>query len=240
MSNLSSLPKDVKAIINPPIWDSYHYVSVLLRKTYERAIEKIPKQNKKFVILDYGCGSKPYKYLFENHIEKYIGVDIGDNPHADFQILPGERLKFEDNTFDIVISSQVLEHVQEVDEYVNECYRVLKKDGCLLLSTHGTWQYHAAPYDFNRWTSIGLKILLERFNFEVTDFYPVLGQLALTSQLRLSFYYSAANFLGVIGKIILLPVSIFYQAKMKIEDLMTPQRVKERDSAIFVVLARKP
>lgn len=239
MDKIKELSKDITAIIKPPFWDSYYYVSVLLRKAYEKSIPKYINDKKNLEVLDYGCGSKPYQYLFKDKTQKYIGVDVGDNPHADLLIEPEQKLNLTDNQFDVILSSQVLEHVEDVDGYMNECFRLLKTGGILFLSTHGTWQYHAAPYDFNRWTSIGLKKLMEKFQFEVLESIPVLGQLALTSQLRLSFYNSFANMIGVFGKILLAPVSIFYQFKMMIEDKITPQRVKERDSAIFVVVARK-
>jgi len=237
--NLSNLPKDVLAVIKPPIWDSYHYVSVLTRKAYEGTIPGLLSPGKKYRILDYGCGAKPYEYLFKDHISEYIGVDVGDNPKADFSIVPGERLKFEDNSFDFVLSSQVLEHVKDVDQYMGECLRVLKPGGILLLSTHGTWQFHASPYDYNRWTCMGLAYLIERTGFEVVEYKPILGQLAVTSQLRLSFFDSFANMIGVFGRILLAPVALFYQFKMMIEDAFTPARVKKRDSAIFLFIAKK-
>lgn len=235
----SNLSKEILAVIKPRLWDYYYYVSVLTRKAYEKTIPKLLNKNIKLKILDYGCGVKPYQHLFEGHIEKYIGVDVGNNPNADICINPGEKLPFSNDEFDIVLSSQVLEHVKDVDQYMIECNRVLKKNGYLLLSTHGTWQYHASPYDYHRWTAIGLKNLLERNNFEVEACTPILGQLALTSQLRINYYYSSAAYIGTIGKILLAPIALIYQIKMMLEDIITPKRVKERDSAIYLTLSKK-
>ncbi len=236
---LSKLSKDVLSVIKPPVWDSYYYVSTLTRKAYEKVIPGLLLSDKSYNILDYGCGSKPYEYLFEGHISSYIGVDVGNNPKAEIKIQPGEHINVNSNEFDFVLSSQVLEHVQDVDQYMNECSRILKQGGYLLLSTHGTWQYHASPYDYNRWTCMGLKYLLEKYGFEVEMSVPILGQLALTSQLRLSFFNSFANMTGAAGRLLLAPVALIYQLKMMIEDAITPERVKERDSAIFLMAARK-
>lgn len=237
--NYKKLSKDVLAVIKPPFWDSYYYVSVLTRKAYEKSIPELLKNNTKYDILDYGCGARPYEYLFEGYINKYVGVDVGNNPKASIKIEPGEKLPVNKNEFDIVLSSQVLEHVENVDQYMKECNRILKNEGCLLLSTHGTWQYHASPYDYNRWTCMGLKFLIEKYGFIVEESIPILGQLAVTSQLRLSFFNSFANMIGPVGKIVLAPVALLYQLKMKFEDMITPQRVKERDSAIFLIIAKK-
>lgn len=138
-----------------------------------------------------------------------------------------------------MLSSQVLEHVENVDLYLGECNRVLKKCGYLFLSTHGTWQFHSAPVDVQRWTSYGLKKLIQKYGFEIVDFVPALGQLALTSQLRLTFYHSFVKEVFKPLKIIYYPLSLLYQIKMKIEDAITPQRVKDRDSAYYLVIAKK-
>lgn len=237
--NYNKLSKDVLAVIKPPAWSSYYYVSILTRKAYEKSIPQLLKNGTKYNILDYGCGVRPYEYLFEGRINKYVGVDVGNNSKADIIIEPGEKLPVNKNEFDIVLSSQVLEHVEDVEQYLKECNRVLKTDGFLLLSTHGTWQYHASPYDYNRWTCMGLKFLIEKYGFIVEESIPVLGQLAVTSQLRLSFFNSFANMIGPAGKIILAPLALLYQLKMRLEDMITPKRVKVRDSAIFLIIARK-
>jgi SAM-dependent methyltransferase len=234
-----NLSTDVLAVIKPRIWDAYYYVGNLTRKAYEDTIPSLLIKGSKYNILDYGCGARPYEYLFSGYVNKYLAVDVGNNPKAYINIEPGETLPVNDGDCDFVLSSQVLEHVQDVDKYMKECYRVLNKDGYLLLSTHGTWQFHASPHDYNRWTIMGLKELMKKYNFEVVTVKPILGQLALTSQLRLSFFNSYANMIGAIGRILLAPVSLFYQLKMMLEDAVTPKRVKERDSAIFLLISKK-
>jgi len=233
------LEKESRDFVNLPLWDTYYYSSTLLKKKLEESIAKNLDRNKKYKILDYGCGVKPYEYVFEPYKSEYVGVDVGNNPHANHNIQPDEKLPLEDSGFDIVLSSQVLEHVENVDLYLGECNRVLKKGGLLILSTHGTWQFHSAPVDVQRWTSYGLKKLIEKYGFNIRDFTPSLGQLALTSQLRLTFYHSFVKEIFKPLKIFYYPLSLFYQLKMKVEDAITPQRVKERDSAYYIVVAEK-
>jgi ubiquinone/menaquinone biosynthesis C-methylase UbiE len=237
--NDNTLDKDALQVANPPFWNPYHYVCVQLRKTYERVFTSFLKLGSGYRLLDYGCGAKPYEYILKDYCAEYIGVDIGANPKANFNIEPGDNLPVNDNLFDVVLSSQVLEHVEDVPQYLGECKRILKNKGILFISTHGTWQYHSAPIDVQRWTSYGLKKLIEGYGFKIIGFYPVLGQLALTSQLRLTFFNSTTNMIGVFGKILLIPISIIYQFKMMFEDWITPSRVKERDSSIYLVVAEK-
>ncbi len=241
MTKLSQeqLKKESHDFTNLPVWDTYYYSSSLLKKKLEDNIPKHLDENKKYKILDYGCGVRPYEYIFDKYSGGYTGVDVGDNPHADNKIEPDEKLPFSNDNFDIVLSSQVLEHVENVDLYLEESKRVLKPGGILILSTHGTWQFHSAPIDVQRWTSYGLKRLIKMQGFDIIDFIPVLGQLALTSQLRLTFYQSFVKEVFKPLKIIYYPLSVLYQLKMKVEDAITPQRVKERDSAYYIVIAKK-
>ena len=232
-------PEEVKAIINPPWFNPYSYVSRQLRKAYEAVLPKHLSGMKEIRVLDYGCGVKPYKYIVNQICAEYIGADVGENRHAEINLEPGQLLPLKDESFDVVISSQVLEHVEEYDKYMSECRRVLRSGGLLFLSTHGTWQFHAAPYDFNRWTHLGLKSLFRRHGFEVTDCYPVLGQLAVPTQLRLAFFDSFANMTGAAGKILFAPFAFAGQLKLMLEDKLTPKRVKERDSSIFLLTGRK-
>ncbi len=233
------LAKESRDFVNLPVWDTYYYSSGLLRKKMEENIPLHLDSEKKYDILDFGCGVKPYEYIFDKYKKIYTGADVGDNPHADVKILPDEKLPFSDGEFDIVLSSQVLEHVENTELYLNECFRVLKKGGLLFLSTHGTWQFHSAPVDVQRWTSYGLKKLISKHDFRILDFIPSLGQLALTSQLRLTFYHSFVKEVVKPLKIFYYPLSFIYQIKMKLEDAITPQRVKERDSAYYIVIAEK-
>jgi len=238
-SNKEQLEKESRDFVNLPVWDTYYYSSTLLKRKLENLISKNLNKNKKYRILDYGCGVRPYEYIFKPYKSEYIGVDVGINQHADHSIGPDDKLPLGDNEFDVVLSSQVLEHVENVGLYLGESNRVLKKGGLLILSTHGTWQFHSAPVDVQRWTSYGLKKLIEKSGFNIRDFIPSLGQLALTSQLRLTFYHSFVKEIFKPLQIFYYPLSLFYQLKMKIEDAITPQRVKERDSAYYILAAEK-
>ncbi len=123
-------------------------------------------------VLDYGCGKKPYAPLF-NHATEYVGADFPDNPHANVHLDPLGRLP-NLGGFDVVISTQVLEHVPDVSVYLAECHRVLEeRKGKLILTTHGIWEYHPAPKDLYRWTHEGLIHVIEAFGFKTCEVEPV-------------------------------------------------------------------
>jgi SAM-dependent methyltransferase len=108
-------------------------------------------------VLDVGCGVKPYLPFFGG-ASSYVGVDVQENPHAD---LHGaiEALPVDDGSFDIVLATQVLEHVDDPAAAVRELHRVTAPGGRVLASTHGVMVYHPNPVDYWRWTHTGLEKL---------------------------------------------------------------------------------
>lgn len=123
-------------------------------------------------VLDVGCGQKPYRSLFE--VEEYVGMDVGQSGHdhkneAIDVFYDGKVFPFEDNSFDSVISNEVLEHVFNPSEHLSEIYRVLKPGGNLLITVPFLWDEHEQPYDYARYSSFGLKHLLETNGLVVID-----------------------------------------------------------------------
>jgi SAM-dependent methyltransferase len=120
-------------------------------------------------VLDVGCGRKPYRSLVDS--ARYVGVDI-DSPAtreigaADIYY-DGSTLPFDRASFDAVICSQVLEHIFAPDEFLREIWRVLRPGGQLVLTVPFAWDEHEQPLDFARYSSFGIRSLLERNQFEV-------------------------------------------------------------------------
>lgn len=139
-------------------------------------------------VLDFGCGGSPYQSIFRE--ASFFGrADLAGLPNLDYEMDPQTAQIHEcDGQFDIVFSSQVLEHVDSPKLYLQEIRRLLKPQGCLLLSTHGTFQDHPCPKDYWRWTGQGLRRELENAGFEIMDL------LYLTTGLRAALAVWEMNF----------------------------------------------
>ncbi len=65
----------------------------------------------------------------------------------------GNHFPFNDATYDVVVSNQVLEYVFNPDEFLNEIFRILKPEGKVLLSVPFVWDEHLQPLDYARYSS---------------------------------------------------------------------------------------
>jgi SAM-dependent methyltransferase len=121
-------------------------------------------------MMDFGCGSKPYKSIFK--VDKYIGVDYANEGHShdneDIDVYyDGKTIPFPDNYFDSILCSEVFEHLFELETLLKELNRVLKSGGKMLVTCPFVWNEHEVPIDYARYTQYSLRYLFEKNNFTV-------------------------------------------------------------------------
>ena len=125
---------------------------------------------KELKVLDVGCGDKFLKEPFERKGLLYQGIDI------DIIDFNNDKFPFPDNSFDLVVSLAVIEHIKNTENFLSEINRILKKGGFVFLSTPN-WCYafknfyddytHVRPY-----TKKSLLKILSDFNFEDIHIVP--------------------------------------------------------------------
>ncbi len=121
-------------------------------------------------MLDFGCGTAPYRHLFK--IDRYLGLEI-DAPgyplkHAHSTLLySGDRIPLEDESVDSILMTEVLEHVFNPAQVLSEFRRVLRPGGVVLVTCPFAWPLHEEPYDYARYTPFALQHLFQSGGFEV-------------------------------------------------------------------------
>ena len=179
-------PKPYSIVVNP---------FFTARRLLFKEIQFCAKKMKGGKVLDIGCGSKPYRDLFD--VEYYWGLDITKfdghmNPHCDISY-DGQNLPFCNESLDFIIMNEVLEHVFEPQYLLAEIYRILKPQGMLLITVPFVWDEHEPPYDFGRYTSFGLKYLLKKNDF-IIEYYKKNGRYLNTlTQMMSSYIYTVAH-----------------------------------------------
>lgn len=159
-------------------------------------------------ILDIGCGTKPYRSMFNS--PNYIGLEI-DTPEkreqafADY-FYEGKIFPFADNQFDSIVSFQVFEHIEHLDDVMKEIQRVLRPGGKILITVPFVWEEHETPYDFRRFTSYGLISFLEKNNFKCVSFLKSTnGILAINQIINAQIEYKLRNKIpGKVSRVLIL------------------------------------
>ncbi len=137
----------------------------LCRRWVERALAQFGRG----MLLDVGCGARPYLDLQRAHATACIGLEAD---RARYRCSPPSvwasalALPFADRSFDTVFSSQVLEHVPEPGRMLAEMTRVLRRGGHLIVTAPHMWGVHEEPHDYFRFTRFGLAYLARRAGAE--------------------------------------------------------------------------
>tara|TARA_B100000787_G_scaffold169621_1_gene161397 strand:+ start:1345 stop:2070 length:726 start_codon:yes stop_codon:yes gene_type:complete len=164
----------------------------IIRRGLMKGVQKISKKFHGGKLLDVGCGSKPYEKMF--HVNNYIGIDIETSGHNHNnskidKFYDGKNIPFDDLEFDYVFSSEVLEHVFNLDELLCEINRVLKKGGKFGFTCPFVWDEHEQPYDYARYTSFAIKHLLKKHGFKLVQFIKSTGYFETVMQMLSSYVY---------------------------------------------------
>lgn len=149
----------------------------LAQKESHSLLAKILPRYSRGVVVDLGCGDKPYREYVR--AKKYIGVDR-KNGDIVSDVL---KTPLKDNYADTVLSIQVLEHVQDPQQLFKESRRILKPGGYLILTTPMVWPIHDEVDDYWRFTDLGLRHLAKTTGFKVVDCQPMGGFISIIWQM---------------------------------------------------------
>ena len=105
------------------------------------------------MVLDDGCGSGYGSYyLAANGAKEVVGIDVAADAveyaktryiheNLEFVQMNSTELSFGDESFDVVTSFQVIEHIEDADKFLQQMPRVLKSGGIALISTPNKQTY---------------------------------------------------------------------------------------------------
>ena len=128
--------------------------------------------------LDLGCGTSPYSKYFPNR----VGMDLKKSQDINL-VGDAHRLPFKEEIFDIVLATEVLEHLKNPQIAINEMGRVLKHNGKLIITTRFIFPLHDTPNDYYRYTKYGLKHLLRKWNVvEIKEETDTMGAVSVLFQ----------------------------------------------------------
>ncbi len=162
-------------------------------------------------VLDIGGKKENKRGSFRPPISKvesweYLNTDPSTKP----DILAGaEQIPVPNESYNTVILAEVLEHVMDPRQVLQEAYRVLGKQGILVLSMPFLVSEHGDPNDYQRWTRQKLELELSKVGFKIKVFNSLGGIIAVSWDLLHYQCLTEAILPRLIGKIIIYLAPIF-------------------------------
>jgi SAM-dependent methyltransferase len=120
-------------------------------------------------MLDVGCGTRRYESIFSEVVDAYVGLDwpaIEDRARPDV-IGDAMRLPLKSASIDVVLATELMEHLPSPHNFLQEVARVLREGGVLILSVPFMEPIHEEPRDYYRFTPFSLRHLLDQHGFSI-------------------------------------------------------------------------
>jgi SAM-dependent methyltransferase len=181
-------------------------------------------------LLDYGCADRPYRSLVPAGVD-YVGADLPGNFDADLELRLDGTVPLPDRSVDVILSTQVLEHVPQPNEYLAECFRLLRPGGTLVISTHGLMYYHRDPEDYWRWTPAGIRKVLGDQCLDIMELRGLLGLAAAALQVFQDATY------WFVPRLLRRPYTLLMQGLIALADKRYSDDLRNENSWVIAVRA---
>jgi SAM-dependent methyltransferase len=226
-------------MVKKPAFYNWHYAHWLVHWITLRELKKVFPLFLRGIVLDIGCGEKPYRDYIAPLANRYYGIDYPGSPHKKSLVnvfSVAGRLPIKDRSVDTIFSAAVLEHLEEPFEAIKEFNRVLKPNGCVIATIPLLWHVHEDPRDFFRYTNYGIKHLFSKAGFQIETIKPMSGFWVTFGQ-HLSFIVLRFNK----GFVRLLPVLPLLAVLLQVISLVVDKIDKsERWTWAYLAVCRKP
>lgn len=203
------------------------------RKRINKAID-LAAPHAHGVMLDVGCGDKPYQKAFEPFVTQHLGIEY--SPDSAYRGCRADafgdamRMPFGDNSIDTVLCTEVLEHLPDPKQAIDEFARVLKPNGVVITTAPFFYPIHDR-LDFFRYSPDGIATLMKQNGLDVELVKPLSGT-GVTLALLVNIYWFEIGFmwtkwlypLGVILRPVLLLLCFVINIIGGILEVILPSR----------------
>jgi SAM-dependent methyltransferase len=127
-------------------------------------------------VLDVGCGAQPYRGLIPREC-RYVAIDtVSAKERFGYEVpgtsyYDGPTWPVADGSADVVLCTEVLEHVLDTSGFLAEMFRSTAPGGRIVLTVPFAARWHFVPHDYWRFTPSSLKALLEKAGFASVRVY---------------------------------------------------------------------
>lgn len=135
-----------------------------------KLVDALLEKNRKWfsgIVLDIGGRDRGHFIKPKDTVEQWIFADINPEHQPDIVLDVADMNHIQDQSIDVICAIELFEHVAEIERGLDECIRVLKRSGILILSIPFLSAIHADPSDYQRWTEWKWKKEIEQRSCQI-------------------------------------------------------------------------
>jgi SAM-dependent methyltransferase len=132
-----------------------------------------------------------------------------------------------------------LEHLEEPEFALRECFRVIKNGGVVIYTVPFIWPLHEEPRDFYRFSKYGLEYLFKKVGFEIIEILPLCGFWGTFGQ-QLVYYLTRINRGPLRWFKVIEIVALVIQAASYVLDRVDRTLRSKAWASMYMVVAKKP
>lgn len=183
----------------------YYFWASYRRKMLDRLQEKY-KDLYRGVVLDIGGRDRGKFQKPKNKVDKWIFADIEKKHNPDIVLDVANMKQIKDKSVDVINAIELFEHVKNPKQGIEECSRVLKKGGMIIVSTPFLYPIHADPCDFQRWTKTKWELELKSAGFKIKNIEIMGSFFTILMEYQKIFIGSLPKRLGKLFKLFSYPL----------------------------------
>ncbi len=148
----------------------YYFNSTYRRKILDTFLSQQSHYfNREAVVLDIGGRDRGRFLKPKENVKQWIFADIEPAHNPDIVLDVSNMQPIAPESIDVILATELFEHVEKPLEGLEECSRVLKSGGVMILSAPFLYPIHGDPFDYQRWTIAQWQKEFQRAGFMVEE-----------------------------------------------------------------------
>lgn len=186
----SEPPADIDASEKVDPTDVSHWTA-WRKNNFSYLEQRLSSEDPRKVLIDIGAGRASFRSITKGRFAAAIGVDFYPYECVDVIADLTQFLPLIDQSGDIAVATNVLEHLPKPRILLRECYRILKPGGYIIGTVPFLISVHQEPYDFLRYTRYMLELMLHQAGFSRVSVEPLGTPLEVYATMQRLFFDDA-------------------------------------------------